>query len=167
MATLVFQMHRLDRRRDAQRLRAIAAEVREIAQEIGSIIGTAMAYRGLAWIAADDGDLSSARRYLGEEMARLVPLKDWGGVHGELLSLANLAARQGDYRWAGRMFGLWVWLSETTGLGDPADRAAERARLAAESGAPSEEAFAAACAEGHSMSLQQAIDYALGEEASP
>ena len=52
--------------------------------------------------------------------------------------------------------------------GTPEERADKRRRLAGESAAPSEEAFVAACEEGRSMTLQQAIDAALeGAEDHP
>ena len=127
-----------------------------------------MAYRSLGGLAWEEDDLSSARRYLGEELTRIVVLKDWVGVHGGLSWLAEMAARQGDYRWAGRLLGIRESLGETTGLGTPEERADKRRRLAGEWAAPSEGAFAAACEEGRSMTLQQAIDAALeGAEDHP
>jgi hypothetical protein len=167
LEALSWRLHQLDRRRDPERLRTATAELMELSQELESIIGLAMAYRAQGWIARDEGDLRSARRCLGEELARIVALKDWVGVHGGLFGLAELAGQHGDYRWAGRALGIREVLGETTGLGSPADRAQVRGRLAADSGAPSEAAFAAACAEGRSMSLQQAVDYALEAEESP
>jgi non-specific serine/threonine protein kinase len=165
---LSWRVHQIDRRRDLERLRTAAAELMEVAQELESVIGLAMAYRARVWIARDEGDLSSARRYRGEELARIVPLKDWVGVHGDLLGMAELARQQEDYRWAGRLLGLREALGESTGLGDPASHAQARRRLAPNNGAPGEAVFAAACAEGRSMSLQQAIDYALeAEETTP
>jgi hypothetical protein len=164
LRSLTWLAHRIDRGRDPERLRAAAAELMEISQALGSVIGMAMAYRALGWVAKDRGDLSHARRCVGEELARIVALKDWVGVYGALRGLADLAGRQGDYGWTGRLLGIQKMLGETTGLGNPEERAEARRRLAAESGAPTEEAFTAACAEGRSMSLQQAIDYALAAE---
>lgn len=164
LRSLTWLAHRIDRGRDPERLRAAAAELMEISQALGSVIGMAMAYRALGWVAKDRGDLSHARRCVGEELARIVALKDWVGVYGALRGLADLAGRQGDYGWTGRLLGIQEMLGETTGLGNPEERAEARRRLAAESGAPTEEAFTAACAEGRSMSLQQAIDYALAAE---
>jgi non-specific serine/threonine protein kinase len=161
-------LHRLDRRRDPERQRAAAEEVMALSQELGSVFGSAMAYRAMEGLARDTGELAQARRYRGEELVRIVALKDWVGVHGALSGLADLAARQGDYRWAGRVLGIRETLGESTGLGNPEERAERRRRLAGESGAPSEAEFAAACDEGRSMTLQQAIDAALeGAEDHP
>jgi hypothetical protein len=81
--------------------------------------------------------------------------------------LAAVACAQGQPERGAHLLGAVAALRAGLGLPvPPSERAAQEHAVAAAHAALGEDAFAAAWAKGQSMSLEHAIAYALGEEAS-
>jgi hypothetical protein len=89
-----------------------------------------------------------------------------GGLVRDLEGLTAIAVAQAQFERAARLFGALDGLREATGQPrPPAERVAYERSVSAARSAIGERAFEAAWAEGKAMELEQAISYALEEEA--
>jgi hypothetical protein len=82
------------------------------------------------------------------------------------VAATRVALSNGDYEQAGRLFGATETLRAALGLRREAvEQAHHDQRVAATRAALAKESFDAAWAEGRAMTLEQAIEYALADEA--
>ncbi len=153
--------------------RALYEESLTIFRELGHREGATYSLNNLGHIARDQGEYETARSLYLESLMIRKELGDKPAIAYSLEGLAALAAAQGEVvpppqcdqhlRRAARLCGAAEALREAIGVPlEPVDRATYdrtvmgiRARL-------DETAFAASWSEGRVMTLEQAINYALG-----
>jgi predicted ATPase/serine/threonine protein kinase/Tfp pilus assembly protein PilF len=119
----------------------------------------------LGTIACEDGDLRAARTYYSDalELAQTIGGKNF--LAFTMDGLGTVAARQGAWTRAGRLAGAAEALRDAIGSHvEPADQAFCARYVAEVRQAVGAEGLAAALAEGRSMTLDQAIAYALADE---
>ena len=152
---------------DLPRARARYEESLAILKGTGNEEMVAVALFNLAQTAIGQGDLPGARTYLTES-ARLH--KEAGSsclANCALVGLAELASHEGDARRAARIFGAADALSEAYREAlNPPDQAQYDASMSKTRAALTEEEFAAARAEGRSMTLEEAVAYAVSPGAA-
>src|SRR5262249_31901918 len=113
-------------------------------------------------VATVQGDYASAHTLYEESLGLFRELGDKGGIANALQAFAALSAAQGQEKRVATVWGAVERLREEIGAPLPPneredyDRQVSSARLAL-----GEEAFAAAWAEGRTMTLEQAIELAL------
>jgi predicted ATPase/DNA-binding SARP family transcriptional activator len=154
----------VQRQGDCRRATALFEESLILHQEVGDTLGMAFSLRNLGSLAQQQGDYARAVALFKE---RLLILRERGHTQHIaecLLELGNVVAAQGYLVRALRLFGATERLSEAVGVHiSPADHDwkvnAVRMQL-------NEEVSASAWAEGRTMTMEQAIDYALAEPSS-
>jgi predicted ATPase/class 3 adenylate cyclase len=148
-----------------------AAQCREslaVSRESGNKRGTARCELVLGLIACRRGRLAEAGRSLRECLGVFQKLGDKEGLCSALEGVAQLCALSGRADRAVRLLAAAQARRGAIGIPlPPAGRSAEESWLAIARPALGEEAFAAARAEGWSMPLEQAIDYALQRADDP
>jgi predicted ATPase/class 3 adenylate cyclase len=111
------------------------------------------------------GDLEKAEGLYRESLALFGETGDRWVATECIEGLAIIASAQGNAERAARLFGVAAAARQTFGItmprNEPGDQ--ERSKTTARAGL-GDEAFAAAWAEGRAMTLEQAIEYALGAE---
>jgi predicted ATPase/DNA-binding SARP family transcriptional activator/Tfp pilus assembly protein PilF len=122
--------------------------------------GISRALNNLGIVALGEGHADEAHRLFSESLRMKRNAGRWAGIPWTLAGLAGVAAAQGQRERAARLFGAAAAGREPIGNDLPPDFAE---RVAALRPAMGEQAFAAAWAAGSSMSLQQAVEYALEE----
>jgi len=128
--------------------------------------GIADSLSGLGNVAREQGDSGAARVLLEESLAISRELGYKPGIVQALEGLAAVAVAQAQSEPAALLFGAAEWLREAMGAAlPPADRAEHDRSVAAVRTALGEQAFSAAWAEGRAMSLDEAVAFALAEEA--
>jgi predicted ATPase/class 3 adenylate cyclase len=142
---------------------AMARELTEkslvINREIGNRERTADSLFQLARVVAHQGDKVAARALYEESLA----LAARGGVYKGLIpscleGLADVAVAQGEFTWAARFLGTAEALREALGTPlPPVDRTAYERSVAAIRAQLGEQAFAAAWAEGRTMTPEQVL----------
>jgi hypothetical protein len=149
---------------DFERAQAAAAEALELLRAQGDEGGQAMCLELMGEVACRQGDAAGGRRQAEAALALFQRLEDPTGLAVSLLLLAGVAALEGQFARAGRLFGFadsMVGHSETlSGLTQPS----VDAPLHSAQEILGEEAWAAAIAAGRALSLEAAIAEALGEE---
>lgn len=144
---------------------ALYEEALAVAREYGQMHDVGYALRGLGHLARLQGDYERATELLRESLVVVAALNDKRCTPLSVEGLACVASELGQWERAARLFGAAEALREAIGVTLlPAervdhDRAAATARALA-----AEVAFAAAWAEGRTMTLEQAADYALATE---
>jgi non-specific serine/threonine protein kinase len=140
-------------------------------RELGDLRGTAMSLTWLGITALVQGEPERAAALYEEDMRVLQGLRDKTGIAYGLLGMAGVAALRGQPARAARLWGAAEALREA--IGQPLshfDRShpGYEGLLAARSRLNDEAAWEVARAEGRAMTIEQAIDYALGaEDVSP
>ncbi len=120
----------------------------------------------LALCAVRLGDLAAARAALEEGVAVRRELGDEGGLAASCEGLAAVAAAEGRAHLAARLFGAAEAARERVGVRLPPSELPERAHnIAVARAQMAEDEFAAAYSKGQTMTLEQAVAYAL--EATP
>jgi non-specific serine/threonine protein kinase len=138
-------------------------------RELGSRLQIAMILHNRAYVALRQGDGRQAAVSFGESLVLYQNLERKGGVIECLIGMACVAATTVDGQpatseRAARLFGATDALFDTIGGGLAAADQAEHDRyLALAREQLDEAAFASAWAEGCAMTMEQAVDYALGE----
>jgi predicted ATPase/transcriptional regulator with XRE-family HTH domain len=151
---------------DDARAHSLFEESLAIRQELGDQSGIALVLYDLGRVRQRQGDLAGACRLFSESLTLLRELKDKVGLALVLEALGQIACVQRDGKRAAQLFGAaedlyiagHVVRAPVTHNDYHRTVAAIRAHL-------DEATFAAAWAEGRAMTLEQAIAYALGEDA--
>lgn len=143
-------------------------ECMALTQEIGgNQQAVAFSLFHLARIARLQGDYSQAQTQLTESLHRFQQINDRRGIGYTLAGFAILAAVQGKLQRATRLAGAILALQSNVGplLESPLQIEYDRelATVKAELG---EESFAKSRTEGKAMTIEQAIEYALGMEGA-
>jgi non-specific serine/threonine protein kinase len=126
--------------------------------------GIGSGLRGLGQLASIQGDHQRARALLGESLERFVELKDKRCTARCLEALGCVANGLGQAERAARLFGAAEALREAIGLEElPAVQADDERAVAART-VLGETTFAARWAEGRSMTLAEAAEYALSSD---
>ncbi len=131
-------------------------------RELGDIHRTAVVIGDLGWVAHRRGDPEGAETLLKESLALVTRVGDKYQIAWTLEQLAGVAGTMGSFERAGHLLGAAGRIREEVGLPIPPpyrddyDRAMSTTR-----GALGEIAFARAWEQGYSMTLEQAIEYAL------
>ncbi len=122
----------------------------------------------LAQAVIGQGDLRRARAYLAESARLHQDVRSSCLANCALVGLAELASHEGDARRAARIFGAADALSEAYREAlNPPDKAQYDASMSKTRAALPEGEFAAASSEGRSMTLEEAVAYALSPAAAP
>jgi non-specific serine/threonine protein kinase len=151
---------------DLTAARALFEESLAIRQELGDKQGVANLLNNLGLVAENQGDYMLARSLLRESLMTLRELGDRLNIAKLLESLASLATVQAQPQDALRLAGAAAALRESIGAPlSPADRIELERHLETARRASGEEASAQALADGRAMTLEQAIEYALGRTA--
>ena len=125
---------------------------------------TTKLYQRIRNVAQHHGDYLRSASLLGESLATSRELGDGEGVAMYLAGLAGIAGVEGQPERAARLFGAAQALYERIGRAvDRSDRAGYDPNISGVRAQLNDEALAAAWAEGRSMTLEQAIAYALGK----
>ncbi len=133
-----------------------------VRRRIGDLQGIASSLNWLGHVATAQGDYAAARAHYDESLAVRQQVDYRGGVAYTLSGHANLAAAQGQHARAARLSGAAAALCENAGMAsDRTQQGGLRERLPACRDALGAAAYDAAWAEGHALSQQQAIAYAL------
>jgi tetratricopeptide (TPR) repeat protein len=151
---------------DYERARELYEECLAISRETGDRQREALMLGCLGYVAQHQGDYGRAEALIVEALALLRELNFRYGAATFLLAMAGPIGAKGDTERAAHILGAGEAFLEAIGVGlQPADklevdryRAAVRERL-------DEVAFEAARAAGRAMSLEEAVAYALGEDA--
>jgi tetratricopeptide (TPR) repeat protein len=162
------------RQGDYERATALEEESLALRREIGETWGIAISLANFAWIALRRDELKQAAALLGESLALRREIGDKGGVAWCLEKMAEIAlitgqrdsaSGQDDYfQRAGRLFGAAEALRvPVNSVIDLVDQPEYERQLAIIRARLDEATLTAAWAEGQAMTLEQAIEYALGE----
>ena len=118
----------------------------------------------LGWVALGQGDHARASALFGEALERFRMLEDPVNIAECLEGSAGLAGAQGEGERAARLYGAAASLRKSLGAPLlPGDRPRYERQLSAARSLVAEDVWEAAWLEGHGMTLEQAVSYALGE----
>jgi non-specific serine/threonine protein kinase len=160
-----------------ERAAAMLAESLRLHRARGDKWGVATVLGSLGWVALLQRQYEQMRAALGESLALRLEIGDQGGIAWCLEKLAEAALLQGEAtaaaaRWerqqaATRIFAAAARLrAPIHSVIDPADQPAYERNLAALRAGLGEAAFAAAWAEGETLTLAAAVAHALAEPPS-
>src|SRR5262249_34469148 len=150
-------------RRDWEATRPLLEERLALCRELGESESLIHTLGGMGHIARDAGEYARARTLYAESLELRRKAGHGVAVAQSLEDFAAFAVRQQQHDRAIRLLGADEAYWETPGARPPVASGPEYERTVAESRAALGEAgFAAAWAEGRAMSLEQAIEYALG-----
>jgi tetratricopeptide (TPR) repeat protein len=148
--------------------RQFRAEAAAVARANGDRHTLGLAVAGLALLARLQGDLDESAMLFNEALRVSSELKDQWIMPRALGGLAGAAVLSGSYVRAARLFGATAAMRDVSGIGEAArpfrnvfERDEEETRTAL-----GDEAFVAAWVDGRSMTLEQAVAYALDEQPS-
>jgi predicted ATPase len=140
------------------RARELAEEGVTLLREIGDRAGTAESLIDLAWILASSGDNTEAARLYFESFSILQEIQDNEFIPSCLEGLAAVEVDLGEPEWAALLWGKAGEWRERIGTPlPPVYRARYEQAVAAARAVLNEEAFAAAWAEGRTMTLEQVL----------
>jgi tetratricopeptide (TPR) repeat protein len=153
---------------DLERTEVMLEEVLRLGRELKDKQFVAQPLGDLGYIALERGELERAGALLRESLLMSQEMGEARGIISGLDELARLAAAGGARERAARLWGAVEGLIEATGLSLPTLRDPEehseryRAACRAELG---EAAWEVAYGEGRAMTLEEAVSYALEEQA--
>ena len=127
--------------------------------------GIGSGLRGLGQLATIRGDYQKAGALLGESLAVFIELKDRRCGGRCLQALACVASELGQAERVARLLGVAEALRDAVGLVEPPLQADYEAAAAARA-ALGKESFSALWAEGRSMTLAEAVEYAVCAEVA-
>ena len=143
---------------DAVKARSRLQESLGLAREIGKKEYMASSLRLLARVAAFQGDYPAARALYEESLAIGSQVSHNLDVPSSLEGLADVVAMQGEPAWAARLWGTAQALRQARGIPLPPVYRADYDRVvAAACSQHGEQAFAAAWAQGRTMTPEQAL----------
>ncbi len=132
-------------------------------RQIGHEWGVGVSLGTLGWIALREGDWTRAMAQLGESLEVRREIGDKSGSAWCLERLAEMAEAQGQAVKAVRVLGAATALRAAIGsVIDPVDQPESASKQSALRAQLGEEKFAAAWAEGCALTMERAIEYALG-----
>jgi hypothetical protein len=138
-----------------------------ILRELGDTEGVARALADLALVTQRQGEYGRAATLLHESLALFRDLGSTLGISRCLEALAGVAGAQGQLERAARLFGAALALRGHAGASLwPADPTAQATDLEAARASLGDQAFAAAWEEGRSMTVEQAVAYALDAQGA-
>jgi non-specific serine/threonine protein kinase len=155
---------------DRRAARPLLEQRLAICRELGESYSLMHTLGGLGHLERDEGNYARARALYQESLLLRRKLGHQIALAQSLEDFAVLAGREGHVEWATRMLGASEAFCEILGARPPVGVAEEYERAAAEGRAVlGDTAFAAVWAEGRAMSLEEAVQYALGNgrEAVP
>ncbi len=136
-------------------------------RKLGSKRGIAILLRLLGYVAEHEGDYKHATALYGESLTISTEMGTKLQIAPCLEGFSKLSCTLGQWERAARLSGAAEALREAIGTPvPPVDRAEYERNLTAMRAQMDEKAFAAAWAEGRSMTLEQATAYALATELS-
>lgn len=143
-------------------------EALALRRELGDRGGVANSLADLGTIAYEQGDYPSSRTLLTESLVMRRDLADRKGIAESLEGLAGLAFALGRPAPGARLCGHAARLREEIGSPlPPRERLRYDRRIAsARASIGNDVAFDLAWQEGHAMTLEQAIEYALQEQSA-
>jgi non-specific serine/threonine protein kinase len=134
-------------------------------RDLGNKQGSAWSLGGLGLAATHQGEYCRAKALLDESLALFREVADKRAMTRGMEQLATVACAQGEPERAARLFGAAQALREAVGAPrPPADQVWYDRSVAAARASLQERAFAVAWAEGHEMSVEQTLRYALNRE---
>ncbi len=146
---------------DHERARALLEESKALWHALGAKQGVAGSLNYLGMAARTQGDYAQATTLYRESLLMYRNLEDKYGIAECLVGLAALATATKQAERAARLFGVAEAMRETLKSPTPSsERAAYDQSVAALRALLGEEAFAAAWAQGRSMTLEEAINEA-------
>ena len=135
------------------------ASVATVKETLRDPLVTAEALIGLARVAALQGEVAAARALYQESLVHLHEMDNKEFIPACLEGLADMVAAQGEPAWAARLWGAAESLRETIGTPLPPVYRADYEHSVAAARTPlGERVFAAAWAEGRSMTPEQVLD---------
>jgi len=155
---------------DFDAARASYQESLALKREVGDTYGSALTLGNLGYVALHQRDYDAATALFTEALSIGRPLMSKVGIAVHLAGLGGVAAAKGEYERGARLLAAAENLLNLLGASlEPSDRDEYDRSIAATRSGLGATAFAAACAKGKTMTLDQAIDYALGsaEPAGP
>jgi predicted ATPase/DNA-binding CsgD family transcriptional regulator len=152
---------------DYERAKQVYEECLAISREMGDRQREALMLGCLGYVAQYQGDYGRAEALMMDSLALLRELHlRYGIVATFSLALAGPVGARGDAERAARLLGAGEALLEALGVGlQPADKLEVDRYQAAVREQLDEATFEAAWAAGRAMSLEEAVAYALGEDA--
>jgi len=136
-------------------------------RELGDQRGMAVSLINLGYVAHHQGDYQNAAESFEESLARFQQLESTRGIIDCLAALAGVAGAKKQPERATRLFGAAQALHETIHAGLAAaypDRVEYDRSMAAVRSQLTDDAFSTFWAEGRTMTLEQAVDYALSDQ---
>ncbi|HET9910276.1 MAG TPA: tetratricopeptide repeat protein, partial [Anaerolineales bacterium] len=150
------------RQHDYERAIRLLEESLELRRQLGNKWGVGVSLGTLGWVALCKGDWERAVACLGESLEVRQEIGDKGGCAWCLERLSEVALAQGKPEKAARLLSAAATLRISIGsVIDPADQMEYQNRRAALQTQLGEKQFAALWNEGRSLTLEQAIAYAL------
>jgi predicted ATPase/class 3 adenylate cyclase len=151
---------------DLGRAAQLTEEAVALFRELGARGDVALGLYNLGWIALLQDDLGRAADIYKESLTLAWDTGMNHIVQGDLEGFACLAAVRGETERAARLWGAVQALHETKGIPRDTDFLAEAgARISAVRSGMGEEAWEEAWRKGRAMTLDEAVSYALEEEA--
>ena len=149
---------------DYRRAAALYEQGLLLSREVGNDMGAAVAKANLALIAIHEGDYGRATALLREALELVRAVRNPGDVGQCLDALAGAAAARGHLARAATLQGAAEALLESAGARvQPRDRAEYEAHLRSAREAAGRAAWEEARVRGRAMSLEEAVEYALGD----
>ena len=150
------------RQRDYARATQLIKESLDLRKQLGNKWGLGVSLGMLGWVAMRERDWERASARLGESLEVRQEIGDKGGCAWCLERLAGVAMAQGQPEKAIRLFGAAAALRSSIGsVIDPADQARYKKNLNFLRAKLGREGFKATWDEGHAMTMEQAVAYAL------
>lgn len=142
--------------------RSLLKKALKLLREVGAKEDTACALVNLANVAICEDKVMEARSCLEESLELYRELEDQGGIACVLESFAGMAAKQGQPEKAARLICAAQALRDAINMPLPPNEQREYDRhFAAAQQALAQQVFEVACEKGHTMTLDEAIEYAL------
>ena len=150
------------RQRDYARATQLMEESLELRRQLGNKWGVGVSLGMLGWVAMRERDWDRAIARLGKSLEVRQEIGDKGGSAWCLERLAGIAMAQGQAEKAVRMFGAAAVLRSSIGsVIDPVDQARYKKNLDSLRTKLGRQRFKEAWDEGHAMTIEQAVAYAL------
>lgn len=150
------------RQGDYARATQLAQESLDLRRQLGNKWGVGVSLGILGWIAMHEGSWDLAITRLVESLVIRREIGDQSGCAWCLERLAEIAQAQGQTEKAARLFGAGAAVrAPISSVIDPADQPEYESKLISLRTELGEEKFAATWDEGHALTLEQAVAYAL------
>jgi predicted ATPase len=147
-----------------EQARRYTLEAKTLFEELGDLLMANNAQSNLGHIELTNGNYSAARQIYRQTLPRYVEFDYPGAIAHQLERFAIIAIREGRYERAANLFGSAEVLREkVNSVMIPYERDEYEGEVEALRGQMTQEAFAAAWAEGRKLTKEQAVDLALQE----